>query len=172
MGSKNGSCFLLEWKGMNHYSIIVLKCLFAVLSYFPKVFYFCFLIVKICLNYSWHFLYVKKCSSKTDDTQPLGTEKIWVLVLLYGSLGLFPLAANIILSKEESTSHWQQNDYKGFCPSVDWDTVDFKSAPAIQELPIVSLICEPGNGWKVKVKDGKIVVKGRFCQLLLEKKQE
>ncbi|CAG0891391.1 unnamed protein product [Darwinula stevensoni] len=68
--------------------------------------------------------------------------------------------SNIILSKEESTSHWQQNDYKGFCPSVDWDTVDFKSAPAIQELPVMSLICEPGNGWRVKAKDGKIAVKG------------
>jgi sulfite oxidase len=41
----------------------------------------------------------------------------------------------------ESPSHWQQRDYKGFCPSVDWDTVDFSTAPAIQELPVVSAIC-------------------------------
>uniref|UniRef100_A0A4W6F3D2 sulfite oxidase n=1 Tax=Lates calcarifer TaxID=8187 RepID=A0A4W6F3D2_LATCA len=40
----------------------------------------------------------------------------------------------IIVSAEESSSHWQQNDYKGFSPGTDWDTVDFKSAPAIQEL--------------------------------------
>ncbi len=32
----------------------------------------------------------------------------------------------------ESSSHWQQRDYKSFCPSVDWDTVDWGSAPAIQ----------------------------------------
>lgn len=35
-------------------------------------------------------------------------------------------------SREESQGHWQQNDYKGFSPSVDWHNVDWKSAPAIQ----------------------------------------
>ena len=38
----------------------------------------------------------------------------------------------IIASQHESASHWQQKDYKGFNPSVDWDTVDWSSAPAIQ----------------------------------------
>lgn len=47
----------------------------------------------------------------------------------------------ISLAAEESSSHWQRNDYKSFCPSVDWDTVDFGSAPAIQELPVQSAIC-------------------------------
>lgn len=47
----------------------------------------------------------------------------------------------VMLSQEESTSHWQRRDYKGFCPSVDWDTVDFSTAPAIQELPVISAIC-------------------------------
>lgn len=42
----------------------------------------------------------------------------------------------IVSSKEESLCHWQQNDYKGFSPSVDWDTVNFKSAPAIQDLQL------------------------------------
>lgn len=70
----------------------------------------------------------------------------------------------IILSEKESDSHWQQNDYKGFSPSTDWDTVDFKSAPAIQELPIISAICIPAEDEKVELIDGCIVVKGRILQ--------
>lgn len=60
----------------------------------------------------------------------------------------------------ESESHWQQNDYKGFCPSTDWDTVDFKKAPAIQELPVISAICKPYIKETVQVKDGYINVYG------------
>lgn len=52
-------------------------------------------------------------------------------------------------SDEESSSHWQQNDYKSFSPSTDWDTVNFKSAPAIQEAPIQSAICSPLPGQKL-----------------------
>lgn len=47
----------------------------------------------------------------------------------------------IVLSKEESTSHWQRQDYRSFSPDVDWDTVDFSKAPSIQEMPVVSSIC-------------------------------
>uniref|UniRef100_L7MAC1 Sulfite oxidase n=1 Tax=Rhipicephalus pulchellus TaxID=72859 RepID=L7MAC1_RHIPC len=68
--------------------------------------------------------------------------------------------SRIQLSPTESESHWQQNDYKGFCPSTDWDTVDFKSAPAIQELPITSVVCRPLEGDAVTPVDGKIQVKG------------
>ncbi|NXI17998.1 SUOX oxidase, partial [Irena cyanogastra] len=32
---------------------------------------------------------------------------------------------SVAVSPTESPSHWQQNDYKGFCPSTDWDSVDF-----------------------------------------------
>lgn len=66
----------------------------------------------------------------------------------------------IYLSEEESPSHWQQNDYKGFSPSTDWDTVDFTKSPAIQVLPVTSAICDPTDGDTVKVIDGKIIVKG------------
>ncbi|KAJ3650303.1 hypothetical protein Zmor_022000 [Zophobas morio] len=66
----------------------------------------------------------------------------------------------IVVSENESDSHWQQNDYKGFSPSTDWDTVDFTKSPAIQELPVISAICKPSEGEKVKVEDGHIVVKG------------
>ena len=45
---------------------------------------------------------------------------------------------------------------------MDWDTVDFKKSPAIQELPVISAICEPMEGDSVKVKNGKIKVKGEF----------
>lgn len=48
-------------------------------------------------------------------------------------------------SHEESLSHWQRRDYKGFSPNVDWNNVDFDSAPSIQELPVNSAICQPSN---------------------------
>ncbi|XP_032939164.1 sulfite oxidase, mitochondrial isoform X2 [Catharus ustulatus] len=65
---------------------------------------------------------------------------------------------SVVVSPSESPSHWQQNDYKGFCPSVDWDSVDFSSAPAIQELPVQSAITEPRPG--AAVPAGEITVKG------------
>ncbi|MEE6471518.1 hypothetical protein FKM82_009291 [Ascaphus truei] len=67
----------------------------------------------------------------------------------------------VIVSVEESSSHWQQNDYKGFNPSVDWDTVDFTSSPAIQDLPVQSAITDPRPGQKVTLNDeGELTVKG------------
>lgn len=65
------------------------------------------------------------------------------------------------MSNKESDSHWQQNDYKGFCPSTDWDTVDFTKSPAIQELPVTSAICKPSPNQSLKVENGCIDVKGR-----------
>ena len=62
----------------------------------------------------------------------------------------------IVLSKEESHSHWQRNDYKGFNPNVDWDTVDFTKSPAVQSMPITSVICES----KVDKSKGQIELKG------------
>ncbi|KAG8229825.1 hypothetical protein J437_LFUL008793 [Ladona fulva] len=70
----------------------------------------------------------------------------------------------IVVSGEESKSHWQQNDYKGFCPSVDWDTVDFSKAPAIQELPVISGICDPIEGESVTLRDGKLKVRGELLR--------
>lgn len=68
----------------------------------------------------------------------------------------------IVVSKKESDSHWQQNDYKAFAPSVDWDTVDFKTAPAIQNLPVTSAICSPNpDDHEVKIDgNGNMEVKG------------
>ena len=36
-----------------------------------------------------------------------------------------------------------QKDYKSFSPMVDWDNVDWSSAPAIQETPVQSAILSP-----------------------------
>lgn len=67
----------------------------------------------------------------------------------------------IVVSKIESNSHWQQNDYKGFSPSTDWDTVDFSKSPAIQNMPVTSAICSPQAGDSIKVNEnGCITVKG------------
>ncbi|ENN72598.1 hypothetical protein D910_02230 [Dendroctonus ponderosae] len=66
----------------------------------------------------------------------------------------------IVVSEKESTSHWQQNDYKGFSPSIDYDNVDFSKAPSIQELPVISAICKPLEGEVVKVENGYINLKG------------
>ncbi|KAL0126811.1 hypothetical protein PUN28_005289 [Cardiocondyla obscurior] len=68
--------------------------------------------------------------------------------------------SKIVVSKEESQSQWQQGDYKGFSPSTTWDNVDFSKSPAIQEMPVISAICDPQNSDVVKVKNGKIQVKG------------
>lgn len=48
----------------------------------------------------------------------------------------------VVLSEEESSSHWQRQDYRSFSPDVDWDTVDFSKAPSIQEMPVISSICD------------------------------
>lgn len=66
----------------------------------------------------------------------------------------------ISVSKQESQSQWQQGDYKGFSPSTTWDNVDFSKSPAIQEMPVISAICDPQNSDTVEVKNGKIEVKG------------
>nr|XP_015199561.1 PREDICTED: sulfite oxidase, mitochondrial [Lepisosteus oculatus] len=66
----------------------------------------------------------------------------------------------IVVSEEESQSHWQQNDYKGFSPGTDWDTVDFKTAPAIQELPVQSAITVPQEGVVLGAGQGTVTVQG------------
>lgn len=67
----------------------------------------------------------------------------------------------IVVSKSESDSHWQQNDYKGFSPSTDWDTVDFSKSPAIQNMPVTSAICYPDDNQTVSTnKNGFLTVKG------------
>lgn len=85
-----------------------------------------------------------------------------VRVIVPGTVGARNVKwlGKIIVSGEESSSHWQQNDYKGFNPGTDWDTVDFKSAPAIQELPIQSAITTPADGAVVNRSLEEVTVKG------------
>ncbi|KAG2487321.1 hypothetical protein HYH03_014038 [Edaphochlamys debaryana] len=66
----------------------------------------------------------------------------------------------IVASQYESGSHWQQRDYKSFCPSVDWDSVEWGSAPAIQEPPVTSAITEPAPGTPLSAADGEITIRG------------
>ena len=68
--------------------------------------------------------------------------------------------SRIIASNEESKSHWQQNDYKGFSPNIDWHNVDFKSAPAIQDSPVTSAICLPADGSSISEDEEEIAVQG------------
>lgn len=46
----------------------------------------------------------------------------------------------IVLSEDESQSQWQQRDYKCFGPNESGSSVDWTSAPAIQETPVQSAI--------------------------------
>ena len=73
----------------------------------------------------------------------------------------------IVLSDDESYSHWQRQDYKGFSPSATLETSDYSSAQSIQELPVQSVILSPKNGQKANIvvdSDGQacIAVKGIF----------
>lgn len=51
----------------------------------------------------------------------------------------------LILSKDESRSHWQQHDYKLLSPFIDWTKNDETKVPPIQELPVNSVTCIPAN---------------------------
>ncbi|XP_070573052.1 sulfite oxidase-like [Ptychodera flava] len=66
----------------------------------------------------------------------------------------------IIASDEESQSHWQQNDYKGFSPSVTLETADYSQETAIQEYPVQSAICVPVDGTKVPAGNKEINLRG------------
>lgn len=53
-----------------------------------------------------------------------------------------------------------QHDYKAFSPDTQADTVDWESAPAIQEPNVTSAICEPVNDAAIRSSEGTIPVKG------------
>ena len=68
--------------------------------------------------------------------------------------------SKILASRDEYDGQWQQRDYKGFSPSVDWSNVDFSKSPAIQELPVQSLICSPAEGAEVGRDEETVTVQG------------
>ena len=72
---------------------------------------------------------------------------------------------SIVLSDEESSSQWQQRDYKCFGPNVDKDGVDWEGAPAIQEMPVQSAITavkevDPSNSKDAKLDGEAVQVEG------------
>jgi sulfite oxidase len=67
----------------------------------------------------------------------------------------------IIISSEESKSHWQQNDYKILPPNVkSLQGANFTKVKAIQESPIQSAICQPVDGASIDKSNDKLHVKG------------
>jgi sulfite oxidase len=68
--------------------------------------------------------------------------------------------SKIIVSDEESQTFWQQKDYRGFNPSADFGRLDYSKAPAIQDLPVQSAICDPQDGSTVKAEDEQFLIKG------------
>lgn len=68
--------------------------------------------------------------------------------------------SRIALDEEESPSHWQQRDYKGFSPSADLASSDYSKAESIQELPVQSsFTCRDGDTL-VADKDGLVTIQG------------
>lgn len=63
--------------------------------------------------------------------------------------------AKIILSHEESNSHWQRNDYKSFSPNADMFNLDYDQSISIQEMPVQSAICNPIDGENITLKIGE-----------------
>ena len=47
--------------------------------------------------------------------------------------------SRVEVSEEESESHHQRADYKGFNPSVDWGSVNWDGAESIQDMPVSSI---------------------------------
>ena len=57
---------------------------------------------------------------------------------------------------------WVQHDYKGFSPGLTMETVteeDWQAAPALQETPVTSAICDPVNG--AQLEEGTEQVSGQ-----------
>lgn len=95
--------------------------------------------------------------------QPLGRDHgAPVRVIVPGVAGCRSVKwlSKITASADESFSFWQRNDYKSFSPNVDWDNVDWDSAPAIQNMPVTSQICHPVNGAEADALGGEVTVKG------------
>ncbi|XP_074641752.1 sulfite oxidase-like [Tubulanus polymorphus] len=78
-------------------------------------------------------------------------------VIIPGTVGARNVkwVSKIVVSEKESSSHWQQNDYKGFSPSVDWGNADFSKSQAMIEAPVTSAICCPKDG--SKLPDNEVV---------------
>ena len=69
--------------------------------------------------------------------------------------------SRIALDEEESLSHWQQKDYKGFNPSKTLLNSDYSTSESIQDMPVQSAIVSHSNGHDIQVdEDGNLIIKG------------
>ncbi|KAI9738323.1 MAG: hypothetical protein M1834_008821 [Cirrosporium novae-zelandiae] len=59
----------------------------------------------------------------------------------------------VVLAEEESSSTWQQKDYKVFGPNESAHQLKWEGASAIQELPVQSAITKISEYFPVKAKD-------------------
>ncbi|XP_045468976.1 sulfite oxidase, mitochondrial-like isoform X2 [Harmonia axyridis] len=66
----------------------------------------------------------------------------------------------VIVQKEECQTFNHQRLYKSFSPNVSYENLDWNLSPPVDELPVISAICEPVNGGTANVSNGKINVKG------------
>lgn len=67
----------------------------------------------------------------------------------------------VIISSEESKSHWQQNDYRILPPYVkNLKDADFSNVRSVQESPVQSAICQPVNGAVLNKEDEEFTLKG------------
>ncbi|KAI3630133.1 hypothetical protein MIR68_011568 [Amoeboaphelidium protococcarum] len=64
--------------------------------------------------------------------------------------------SKIVLSQEESKSHWQRNDYKSFNPSSDWNNLKWADAKSIQEMPVQSAIASHQNNQIIQLSRGLV----------------
>ena len=62
------------------------------------------------------------------------------------------------VSEQESESHHQRADYKGFNPGVDWGSVNWDGAESIQDMPVRNTFnLQKGNVLKVTSKISKCI---------------
>ena len=87
-------------------------------------------------------------------------------VIVPGTVGArnVKFLSKISVSDVESSSFWQQRDYKGFPPGIDYNSSFYwkRAGPSIQELPVQSAILEPSDGY-VLTEDDKndgLVIRG------------
>lgn len=86
-------------------------------------------------------------------------------VIVPGSVGARNVKwlRTIMLTDNESTSHWQKSDYKVLPPGVDLSNVThqhFMMAKPIHELPVISAICVPGDRSEIDSDAESIAIKG------------
>ncbi|CAG9536838.1 unnamed protein product [Cercopithifilaria johnstoni] len=69
--------------------------------------------------------------------------------------------SSIILSEEESKSHWQRRDYRGLPPFIGpTDHQNFELSPSIQDYPVQSAFCYPSAPTKLSRSSGQFDVMG------------